>query len=237
MERIQHVLVVEDEAEIQELIEYNLKKDGFEVTLAASGEDGLKLSRIKKPDLILLDLMLPEMSGLAVCRELKSDPKTANIPIIIVSAKGEEADIVSGLELGADDYVAKPFSPRILVARARAVLRRKAAMPENLQKDLTIHELSINPSRHEAFVGESPLQLTATEFRILHFLARHPGWVFTRQQIVENVHGSDYPVTERSIDVQIAGLRKKLDISSEYIETVRGIGYRMKEGETSIHEA
>lgn len=237
MERKQHILVVEDEEEIQELIEYNLVRDGFEVLRAATGEDGLQVAKSQKPHLILLDLMLPGMNGLDVCRELKDDPKTANVPIIIVSAKGEEPDIVTGLELGADDYVTKPFSPRILVARTRAVLRRKEAMPENLQKNLNVHELTINPGKHEVFVGDDSLQLTATEFRILHFLARHPGWVFTRQQIVDNVHGNDYPVTERSIDVQIAGLRKKLGQASECIETVRGIGYRMKEVETRIDEA
>ena len=229
----EHILVVEDEEDIRELIKYNLEREGFEVSLVGTGEEALPAAAQQKPDLILLDLMLPGMNGIDVCRSLKAESELADIPILIVSARGEETDVVTGLELGADDYLTKPFSPRVLVARARAVLRRKSAKTEEVISGPTpavsIHGLKINPRKHEAHLFEKSLSLTATEFRILHFLAKSPGWVFTRQQIVETVHGDDYPVTERSIDVQIAGLRKKLGESSDYIETVRGIGYRMRE--------
>ncbi len=226
------ILIVEDEEDIQELIYYNLNREGYHVIAVVSGEEALKVTREKKPDLILLDLMLPGISGLDVCRSIKSETTMSDIPILIVSARGEETDVVTGLELGADDYLTKPFSPRVLVARARAILRRKRSskkLDEHSHESLTIHGLKINPQKHEVYLYESPLHLTATEFRILHFLSKNPGWVYTRQQIVEKVHGEDYPVTERSIDVQIAGLRKKLGGSSDYIETVRGIGYRMRE--------
>ncbi|MCB0329842.1 MAG: response regulator transcription factor [Bdellovibrionales bacterium] len=229
----ERILVVEDEADIRELIQYNLQREGFEVLMVGTGEEALSTATQERPDLILLDLMLPGMNGLDVCRSLKSNPALANIPILIVSARGEETDVVTGLELGADDYLTKPFSPRVLVARARAVLRRRTTESQEptdgVPTAVSIHGLRINPRKHEAHLFDSALNLTATEFRILHFLAKSPGWVFTRQQIVETVHGDDYPVTERSIDVQIAGLRKKLGESSDYIETVRGIGYRMKE--------
>lgn len=225
----EHILVVEDEEDILELIEYNLLREGYKVTRVTSGEEGLTKARSLKPDLIVLDIMLPGMSGLDVCRELKGDKEMNHIPVIILSARGEETDVVTGLELGADDYVTKPFSPKILIARARAVLRRNLDATQDTHAPINIHQLTINPGKHEVFLQEAPLTLTATEFRILHFLSRHPGWVFTRQQIVDTVHGEDYPVTERSIDVQIAGLRRKLGEMSDYIETVRGIGYRMKE--------
>jgi len=225
----ERILVVEDEDDILELIVYNLEREGYQVIAVQSGEEGLLKAHEHKPDLILLDIMLPSMSGLDVCKNLKSDSSTSHIPVVIVSARGEEADIVAGLEVGADDYVTKPFSPRILIARTRAVLRRRSGtlVPEN--QTVELHELKIDPVKHEVTDGKTPLTLTATEFRILHFLARHPGWVFTRHQIVNAVHGSDYPVTDRSIDVQVAGLRKKLGSLADYLETVRGIGYRMKE--------
>ncbi len=225
----EHILVVEDEEDIQELIRYNLQREGYQVTCASSGEAGLEAARSGRPDVIILDIMLPGMNGLDVCRDLKSGPNALPTPVIILSARGEETDVVTGLELGADDYVTKPFSPKILIARVRAALRRTTHVELNPQDPLSIHELKINPGKHEAFLGEEPLVLTATEFRILHFLSKHPGWVFTRKQIVDTVHGDDYPVTERSIDVQIAGLRRKLGEMADYIETVRGIGYRMKE--------
>ncbi len=223
------ILVVDDEEDILELVSYNLSKEGFKVSISTSGESGLENARDLKPDLMVLDIMLPGMNGLDVCRKLKSSPETSAIPVIMLSAKGEEADIVTGLELGADDYLTKPFSPRILLARVRAVLRRPEH-PEPLPDQLLeIHELSINPRKHEVALGGENLLLTATEFRILQFLAAKPGWVFTRHQIVEGVHGDDYPVTDRSIDVQVAGLRKKLGQHEDYIETVRGVGYRFKE--------
>jgi two-component system alkaline phosphatase synthesis response regulator PhoP len=223
------ILVVEDEEDILELLRYNLAKEGYEVTCVTSGEEGLGVAKSKLPDLIVLDLMLPGMDGLEVCRLLRADSKTRHIPIVILTARSDEADIVTGLELGADDYVTKPFSPRILIARVRAVLRRKSHEPVSETASIKIHELIIHPGRHEVLAEGKPVELTFTEFRVLHFLARHPGWVFTRSQIVDAVRGDDYPVTDRSVDVQIVGLRKKLGRYGTYIETVRGVGYRLKE--------
>ncbi|MFP3866710.1 MAG: response regulator [Desulfobacteraceae bacterium] len=225
----EHLLVVEDEEDILELVRYNLSREGFRITGVASGEEGLKAARSTAPDLVLLDLMLPGIDGLEVCRVLKHDVRTQHIPVVILTAKGEEADIVAGLELGADDYITKPFSPRVLVARVRAVLRRRAIEPPGDTSPLTIHGLTIHPGRHEVLVAGLPVELTVTEFRLLHMLARRPGWVFTRTQIINGVHGDDYPVSDRSIDVQIVGLRKKLGAVGNYIETVRGVGYRFKE--------
>jgi two-component system, OmpR family, alkaline phosphatase synthesis response regulator PhoP len=225
----EHILVVDDEEDILELVRYNLAKEGYRVTAVASGEEALQSARSVQPDMILLDLMLPGVDGLEVCRLLKHDPKTQHIPIIMLSAKGEEADIVTGLELGAADYITKPFSPRVLVARLRAVLRRRAADAVSENTRLAIHEMVIHPGRHEVLVQGLPVDLTATEFRLLHLLARRPGWVFTRSQIVDGVHGHDYPVSDRSVDVQVVGLRKKLGPCGDYIETVRGVGYRFRE--------
>jgi two-component system alkaline phosphatase synthesis response regulator PhoP len=225
----EHILVVDDEEDILELVRYNLAKEGYRVTTVASGEEALKSARSVQPDIILLDLMLPGVDGLEVCRLLKHDPKTQHIPIIMLSAKGEEADIVTGLELGAADYITKPFSPRVLLARLRAVLRRRVTDTASENTPLTIHELVIHPGRHEVLVEGLPVDLTATEFRLLHLLARRPGWVFTRSQIVNGVHGHDYPVSDRSVDVQVVGLRKKLGPSGDYLETVRGVGYRFRD--------
>ncbi|MGB8993293.1 MAG: response regulator transcription factor [Desulfobaccales bacterium] len=225
----EHILVVEDEDDILELLRYNLAKEGFRVTGVVSGEEALRTARSQPPDLIVLDLMLPGMDGLTVCRELKQDAKTRETPIIMLTAKGEEADIVAGLELGADDYVTKPFSPRVLLARLRAVLRRHVLPPAAAADALVLHDLTIHPGRHEVLVQGQPVDLTVTEFRLLHFLARRPGWVFTRAQIVQGVQGEDYAVTDRAVDVQIVGLRKKLGAAGAYIETVRGVGYRFKE--------
>ncbi len=226
------VLIIEDEEDIRELVRYNLERDNFAVSDAESGEAGLKAVAKKKPDLILLDLMLPGKDGLQICRELKQNDGTRDIPVVMMTAKGEESDIVTGLELGAEDYVVKPFSPKVLVARVKAVLRRKTAVQASDAEDvLRIYDLVIHPGRHEVTVGGKPVDLTASDFGLLHFLARRPGWVFTRYQIVDAVHGEDYPVTERSVDVQIVGLRKKLKKAGDYIETVRGIGYRFKDTE------
>lgn len=223
------ILVVEDEEDILELVTYNLSKEGYQVRGAVSGEEGLKSVRSNPPGLIVLDLMLPGVDGLEVCRRLKADPRLAQIPVVMLTAKGEEADVVAGLELGADDYITKPFSPRVLMARIKAVLRRRAATPPDEGETVGIRDLVIHPGRHEVLLSGRPVELTATEFRILHFLARSPGWVFTRYQIVNAVHGEDYPVTDRSVDVQVFGLRKKLGPAGKYIETVRGVGYRFKE--------
>jgi two-component system, OmpR family, alkaline phosphatase synthesis response regulator PhoP len=223
------ILVVEDEEDILELVRYNLAKEGYRVACVTSGEQGLREAKEGAPDLILLDLMLPGLDGLDVCRRLKSDPVTSVIPIIMLTAKGEDADIVTGLELGAEDYVTKPFSPRVLLARLKACLRRKRQEEADETGILRVGAFTINPSRHEVWVEDKPAALTATEFRILHFLARRSGWVFSRDQIIRAVKGDDYPVTERSVDVQIAGLRKKLGNAGNRVETVRGVGYRLKE--------
>lgn len=223
------ILIVEDEEDILELMAYNLGREGYCVTGAASGEDALEHVKKQAFDLVLLDLMLPGMNGLEVCRILKGDAATRDLPVIMVTAKGEEADIVTGLELGADDYVPKPFSPRVLIARVRAVFRRLATAPPEETAALTFGDLKILPGQHEVHVKGKPVKLTLTEFRILHFLARRPGWVFSRYQIIDAVQGEDYIVTDRSVDVQIVGLRKKLGAAGKFIETVRGVGYRFKE--------
>ena len=226
------ILIIEDEEDIRELVRYNLEREKFNVIEAASGEEALQRIAENRPDLILLDLMLPGKDGMEICRELKRSTDFGSVPIVMMTARGEESDIVAGLELGADDYVVKPFSPKVLVARVKTVLRRQKAGQQSLPEDvLTIYDLIIHPGRHEVFVKGKPVSLTASEFSTLHFLARRPGWVFTRYQIVDAVHGEDYPVTERSVDVQIVGLRKKLKKAGEYIETVRGIGYRFRDAE------
>jgi two-component system alkaline phosphatase synthesis response regulator PhoP len=223
------VLIVEDEEDIRILLHYNLSKEGFSVTAVESGELGLQHAIANHPDIIILDLMLPGMDGLTVCQRLKNSDETRDIPIIIASAKGEEADIITGLEMGADDYVAKPFSPKVLIARMRALLRRTRQQPAEQGAAVRVHELEIDPVRFKAWLAGQQLDLTSNEFHVLHYMARHVGWVFTRYQIVNAVRGEDYVVTERAIDVQIAGLRKKLGKHADYIETVRGIGYRFKE--------
>jgi len=223
---IKKILIVDDEKDLQELVKYNLIRDGFKVICSGSGEDALKKTVSVNFDLILLDLMLPGIDGLEVAKILKKDARTEQISIIMLTAKGEEADIVTGLEIGADDYVTKPFSPRILVARVRAVLRRKEKKQEDKSSILKIHEILIDSGRREVSIEGKTTDLTFTEFQVLKFLATNPGWVFTRSQIVDAVKGEGYAVTDRSVDVQIAGLRKKLGTFGNYIETVRGVGYR-----------
>jgi len=222
------VLVVEDEESILELLRYNLDKAGFAVIPAGSGEDGLGLARSRRPDLILLDLMLPGMDGLEVCRLLKRNRETENIPVVMLTARGEEADIVAGLELGADDYLTKPFSPRVLMAHIRATLRRSTAPPAACDT-LAAGVIFLDRGRREATVAGNPVDLTFTEFEVLWHLASRPGMVFTRSQIVDAVRGTDYPVTERAVDVQIVGLRRKLGEAGAFIETVRGVGYRFRD--------
>ena len=223
------VLVVDDEDDLLELVRYNLAKDGYDVECVGSGEQALQSARTNPPDLVVLDLMLPAVDGLEVCRRLKTDPKTRDILIVMLTAKGEEADMVAGLERGADDYIAKPFSPRVLSARVRALLRRdESRRLEERETTIDVHELSIHPGRHEATLVGHLLELTYTEFALLTFLAKRPGWAFSRAQIVDAVKGADYPVTERSVDVQVAGLRRKMGDHGHYIETVRGVGYRFR---------
>ncbi len=228
------VLVVEDEAAIQQLVSYNLIKAGFHVSCADSGEEALQILLNEEIDCILLDLMLPGMSGLEVCDKLRRQTGSngPHIPIIMLTAKGEDEDIVEGLEFGADDYITKPFSPKVLIARIKAVLRRafekKNAESAEEKGVIVIDELEINKGRHEVKRGEETVHLTISEFGILVLLAGKPGWVFTRQQIIDAVRGYDFLVTPRAVDVQVFGLRKKLGTSGDLIETVRGIGYRFR---------
>jgi len=223
------ILVVDDEDDLLELVRYTLSKAGHAIACASTGEDALKLARKQPPDLIVLDLMLPGIDGMEVCRRLKGDSKTRDIPIIMLTAKTEEADVISGLDRGADDYITKPFSPRVLAARVKSLLRRKEAeVRSQMETTIEVRELAIHPGRHEVKINGEPLELTYTEFALLQFLAKRPGWAYTRTQIVDAVKGEDYPVTERSVDVQVAGLRKKLGAFGSNIETVRGVGYRFR---------
>lgn len=224
-----HILVVDDEKDILSILQYNLEKADYRVTCVTSGESALRVAREHHPELMLLDLMLPGIDGLDVCRIIRQDPAIAQIPIIMLTAKGTEADIVTGLELGADDYVTKPFSPRELVARVGSVLRRQQAVTEHDSPILSKHGIEVNVDRRDVTVQGDPVDLTATEFDILYFLIKRPGWVRTRDQIIENVRGDNYPVTDRSVDVHITSLRKKMGAAGENIETVRGVGYRFKE--------
>ena len=229
------VLIVEDEEDIRELVSYHLLKEGYQVASVASGEEALSVAETQTPDLILLDVMLPGVDGLTVCQRLRASPKTADVAIMMLTAKSEEADVVRGLNLGATDYVTKPFSPKVLLARVRAVLRRKLTVATVEEEDdgcdevIEMHGMVIHPGRHEVRVGGNPVTLSSTEFRVLYFLAGRPGWVFSRQQILDGVHGDNYAITDRAVDVQIVGLRKKLGEAGKYIETVRGVGYRFKE--------
>ena len=225
----ERIIVVEDEEDIQELVSFNLAKENYRVKCAGSGREALQMIQKEPPDLVVLDLMLPDVDGLEVCRQMKQDAALSHIPIVMLTAKGEESDIVTGLELGADDYVTKPFSLKVFVTRVRMVLRRRQAVPPDESQPLQFPDLIIHPGRHEVQVKGKVVKLTFSEFQILHCLARRPGWVFTRSQIVDAVRGDDYAVTDRAVDFQIVGLRKKLGKSEEYIETVRGVGYRFKD--------
>jgi len=225
----EHIVVVDDEEDLLELINYNLSKEGYRVTCLPTGEGAMRIIKSQQPDLVLLDLLLPGVDGLELCRIIKSDPETRHVPVVMLTAKAEDADVVTGLELGADDYITKPFSPRILLARIRAVLRRRPKEAADEESVIKVHEIVVHPGRHEVLIGGEPVALTFTEFRLLHFLAQRPGWAFSRNQIVDAVRGDGYVVTERSVDVQVAGLRKKLGDFGGYIETVRGVGYRFKE--------
>jgi two-component system, OmpR family, alkaline phosphatase synthesis response regulator PhoP len=228
------VLIVEDEEDIRELLSYTLIREGYQVATVASGEEALAVAEAKTPDLVLLDLMLPGLDGLTVCRKLRANPKTAGVAIIMLTAKGEENDIVAGLNMGANDYITKPFSRNVLQARIRAVLRNmglrsKEDAQEDADAGIKIHNLAIHQGRHSVTVDGQPIELSATEFRLLYVLARRPGWVYTREQILDAVHGDNYAITERAVDVHIVSLRRKLGTAGPYIETVRGVGYRFRE--------
>lgn len=222
------ILIVDDEEDVLELVKINLEKNGYIVKTAISGEEACRKTGSLIPDLVLLDLMLPGIDGLQVCRNIKTNSTTRHIPIIMLTARGEEADIVTGLELGAEDYVTKPFSPKVLVARVRRVLNRSISS-DSLADTLKIHNIIVSPSRREVLIDGQPVDLTYTEFSILHTLMARPGQVFTRYQIVDAIRGHDYVVTDRAVDVQIVSLRKKMGSSGKYIETVRGVGYRFRD--------
>lgn len=228
---MQKVLMLEDEPNIRQLVRFHLEKEGFEVAEADNGIKGLELVRSEKPELVLLDLMLPGMDGLEVCRNLKGKPETAAIPVIMLTAKSEEIDKVIGLELGADDYMTKPFSPRELTARVKAVLRRsqkEAALPGAL----VIGKLQFQFARYEVKLGERKLELTPKEYELLKLLATNLGKVYTREQLLEKIWGYEYFGDSRTVDVHVRHLRAKMEIdpsTAELLETVRGYGYRMKE--------
>ena len=227
------ILIIEDETDIQDLLKFHLKKEGYNVLTASDGEKGINIARKQSPNLILLDLLLPGIKGLDVCRDLKNDVNTSKINIIMVTALGQEENIVKGLETGADDYVSKPFNMSILLARISAVLRRNITDINNNPDTVHINGIKIIPRLREVTAGQQKItDLTFTEFQILHLLATHPGWVFTRYQIIDKIRGDNYPVTDRSVDFQIVGLRKKLGDHGKLIETIRGVGYRFHRNES-----
>jgi len=223
------IAIIEDEIDIADMLSYHLRREGFEVISASTGDAGMNLLRKQKPDLVLLDLMLPNKDGLQICREMKASPALQQIPIIMVSAKSEESDIVLGLGMEADDYITKPFSPRELVARVKTVLRRNnkedGGQPsERIEQD----GLVIDTSKHKVTWQGEEVKLTATEFRLLHYLASHPGRVFSREQLLNQTVGENIVVVDRNVDVHIRAIRKKLG-ETDMVETIRGVGYRFKE--------
>ncbi|MDE0960692.1 MAG: response regulator transcription factor [Planctomycetota bacterium] len=225
----EHIFIIEDETDIRDVVEYNLSREGYSVDSFSDGEAGLLAIQKQTPDLVLLDLMLPGLDGIEICRQLKQHHKTSSIPIIMITAKSEESDVVLGLGMGADDYVSKPFSPRELVARVGAVLRRPQPKGEGTNPDrIERHGLVIDSQRHEVLLEDKLISLTATEFKLLQFLASHPGRVFDRDHLLSRVLGEDVVVLERNIDVHVRSIRKKLDHPDDLIETVRGVGYRFK---------
>ncbi len=224
------ILIVDDEQDILELIKYNLKNEGYSILTAQAGEQAIKIAKQSLPDLVVLDLMLPGIDGFEVTRYLRNAEQTRDLPIVMLTAKGEESDIITGLELGANDYISKPFSPKVLVARIRAILRRRRNESKQAREGIKQEgDLIIDRKRHVVTLEGSAVDLTLSEFELLCFLADKKGWVFTRGQIVDAIRGENYAVTERSIDVVIVGLRKKLKNYASAIETVRGVGYRFKE--------
>jgi two-component system phosphate regulon response regulator PhoB len=229
------VLVVEDEEDIRELVSYTLLKEGYQVASVATGEEALAYTTVQLPDLVVLDLLLPGVDGLTVCQRLRGNPSTSGVGIIMLTAKGEESDVVTGLNVGANDYITKPFSRNVLIARVRAVLRNLAPKAEfrspgpDSEEIVKIHNMVIDSGRHAVLVDGAAVDLSATEFRVLTVLAGRPGRVFTREQILDAVHGESYAITNRAVDVQIVGLRRRLGTAGQYIETVRGVGYRFKE--------
>jgi two-component system phosphate regulon response regulator PhoB len=230
MTKTQRILIIEDEPDIIDVLRYNLEKNHYQVSSASTGEEGLKAARETLPDLVLLDLMLPGIDGLEVCRKLREDPRTRDMLVVMLTAKGTEADVVVGLTLGADDYIVKPFSTTELMARIKAVLRRSDSRDESEPEDaLKAGPITIDQRRHEGLLEGKPLDLTLSEFKLLSFLIKKKGRVFTRDQLLDAVVGPDVFVTARNIDVHVAALRKKLGKYGSFIVTVRGVGYRFEE--------
>ena len=220
------ILVVDDEEDILDLVRFNLSREGYDVVCAETGERALEIVKTQSIDLMVLDLMLPDTDGLTVAKHLKSNPIYYHIPIVMLTAKGKESDVVAGLEAGAEDYITKPFSPRILTARVRAVLRRQMLRGDSEDDLLEAGDLTIDMRKHIVLIRREHISLTLTEFEILALLASRPGWVFSRTQIVDAVRGHNYSVTDRSVDVHIVGLRRKMEHCGRYVQTVRGVGYR-----------
>jgi DNA-binding response OmpR family regulator len=226
------IVVVEDEPDILEALEYNLLRENFDVICASNGIEGLKCIREHKPHIAILDLMLPGIEGLEICREVRASSDIAHTPIIMLTAKSEESDIVLGLGVGADDYMSKPFSPRELIARVKAMLRRGEGTQIQASESITINGLTIDSHKYKVSFEGKKIKLTATEFRLLEYLAKHPGQVFSREQIMNNAYGSDVVVVDRNIDVHIRAIRKKIGEEHQFIETIRGIGYSFLDGQT-----
>lgn len=232
MDMKQKILIVEDEPEIAELIRMHMDRNGFITTVVHSGKAGMDEIAQRRPDCVLLDLMLPDLDGLEVCRRLRRNEETEKLPVIMVTAKGEESDVVTGIELGADDYITKPFSPRVLVARVKSVLRRTNAFESDSKtRDIITlgNDLVVDIERHRVTVRGEKLELTVTEFGILKYLAARPGFVRTRDQIISAVHGGNTILSSRTVDVHVTALRRKLGEAGRMIETVRGVGYRLSE--------
>lgn len=228
----ENIFIIEDEPDILEVLEYTLGREGFSVASSRDGEQGLRQVRKQKPDLLILDLMLPSVDGIEICRRLKSDAATRRVPVLMLTAKSEESDIVLGLGVGADDYMAKPFSPRELVARVKAVLRRGPVRGDSEPGERILRDgVLIDPERHEVQVDGQPVVFTATEFRLLQCLAGSPGRVFTREQLINHAIGEDAIIIDRNVDVHVRSLRKKLESHRDLIETIRGVGYRFRDAE------
>jgi two-component system alkaline phosphatase synthesis response regulator PhoP len=231
------ILLIEDESDILELMQFNLLKEGFKVVTAKDGQLGLKSALEFLPQLIILDVMMPQINGLDLCRILRNEESTKLIPIIMLTAKDQDEDIIAGLEAGADDYVTKPFSPKVVIAKVKSVLKRvpkitPLPLAENLElakQQIVFHDLTVNLVKRKTWLGNEEIKLTFTEFQLLTLLMQKPGWVFTRAQIVDLVRGENHAITDRSVDVQIVSLRRKLGQLGTAIETVRGVGYRFQE--------
>ena len=238
----ERILIIEDDPEIQEMLKHAFAREGWKLSQAKTGEEGLECLRKEGADCIILDIMLPGMDGFKALKKIRADESFRSLPVILCTARGEEADIVAGLELGADDYVVKPYSPRVLAARIRAGLRRKESASSPAKTFWQYGPLSLDVERHTAFLAEKgklvpaekisaehiPIDLSATEFAILAHFMSNPDIVFSRQKLITAIRGPDYPVTDRSVDVQILGLRKKMGDAGDMIETIRGVGYRFR---------